>query len=245
MSLFVLRARLSFPGQTRALPETGRAMDAWAREAARVLAPELRWQVYVDEDEDLEGEDRWGTTHVSRIEGEDGEGALKGEGEAHLAAGGDSKKVGGNGLIELQAVGPYRYLLADNHCDVTHWDIEAAPIREEQLVELRRALESVIGEKCEIGGERLDPIERGAQLLAKDASAEDAALWMEDLESVGITCRGHASGDTMTLFVEKASLADVEALREARVVLGEILSEAGHEDWHERARQLLVQLPSD
>jgi hypothetical protein len=216
MTLFAVRARFSFPGLTRPLPETALAMDAWARAAADILAPELRWQVYVDEDEDLGDDDHWGTRHVLRIEGETKEeGALCGEGEARLAAGGDSKKVGGNGLIELQAVGPYRYLLADNHCDVTHWDIDAAALTEAQFDRLKRALEDVLGQQCEVGGERRDPIERGAQLLVKEASADDIAVWMEDLTSVGVDCRGHGNGNSLALFLESRSATSKRCAKRA------------------------------
>jgi hypothetical protein len=244
MTAYELRARLSFPGQTRALSETASVMEAWARVAARILAPELTWIATLEESEEIEGEGRWGTAFVVRLEGSDAHGAARGRGEVRLTAGGDRKRLGGNGLVEIETVRPTRYLLADNHCNVAHWDLSVVPVTDAQLEGLRHALEELIGHRAEIGGERRHELVRGAQLVAS-GSSDDAVVWMEDLESVGLSCRGHANGERFTILVERGALRDVEELREARIALGEVLSEAGDEDWHERSRSFLARLPDD
>lgn len=240
--LFDLSVRLSFPGLSRSLEETGRAMAAWTREAARVLAPELAWATANEQSEDLGGEERWGTSVTAELTGTDGSGAALGRARVRLAVGGDTSTAGGSSLIEIEIVSPYRYLAADNHCDVTHWDLVAAPLSELGIAALRRKLEEVLGSQAEIGGERRDPIELAAQLLTA-TEPEDAAVWIEDLRSVGIESRGHAGPEGVGVFLERASIEDVGALDEARVVLGEVLSEAGHDDWHERTRRVLARLP--
>lgn len=240
--LFDLSVRLSFPGLSRSLEETGRAMAAWARAAAGVLAPELTWTTASEESEDLGGDARWGTSVSAELTGRDADGAALGCARVRLAVGGDTSTAGGSSSIEIETVRPYRYLAADNHCDVTHWDLVAAPLTELGIAALRRNLEEVLGRQAELGGERREPIELAAQLLTA-AEPEDAAVWIEDLRSVGIASRGHAGPEGVGVFLERASIEDVGALEEARVVLGEVLSEAGHEDWHERTRHVLVRLP--
>lgn len=238
-----LRTRLSFPDQSRGLDETAAVMSAWARAAAAVLAPELRWNAEILESGELGRGARWGARHVVRLVGHDDDAVERGRGEVRLVAGGDGKRVGGNGLVEIESVAPVRRLSADNHCNVTHWDLVAAPLDELQIDRMRRALEDALGVRAQLGGERRAPLSRTAQIVARDARADDAAVWMEDLGSVGVTCRGLTTAEGVTVIAERALLASVTALAEARVVLGEVLSEAGHDDWHERARDLLVRLP--
>lgn len=243
LALHELRARLSFPGSSRGLDETAAAMGAWASAVAALLAPELAWEAEVVERGGVAGEARWGRRHVTRLRGRAGDGTERGRGEVRLVAGGDARRVGGNGLVELETVGPTRYLLCDNHCNVTHWDVLAAPLDERSIDRLRRALEEAVGAPAELGGERRAPLTRAPQILAAGASADDTAIWIEDLASVGVACRGQATPEGVTVIAERALLADVAALAEARVVLGEVLSEAGRADWHERAREVLVRLP--
>lgn len=241
---FELKVRLSFSGASRSLEETGRAMAAWTRAAAVVLAPELSWRTTSETSADHGGETRWGTSLTLELEGRDLEGARLGRARVRLAAGGDASTGAGSSLIALETVRPARYLEVDNHCDVTHWDLVAAPITMEQRDALRRALEDVVGRSAALGGEREEPLTVAAQLVASDASPGDAALWIEDLRSVGIESRGHTSDAGTSVFLERASIHDLDALEDARVVLGEVLSEAGHDDWHERTRGLLARLPS-
>lgn len=244
MSRFELRVRLSFPGLSRSLPETGQAMEAWAHAAARILAPELRWSAEVRERGDAVDDSRWASTRVVRLSGRTPDETPRGRGEVRLAAGGDLAQVGGNALVELEAVRPVRYLVADNHCDVTHWDLLASPVDEGQIEALVRALEAILGQDSERGGERRDPVSASTQRIGP-ATAEDAAIWLEDLEAVGLSARGQASADgSLAVFVERSQLDEVLDLEEARTTLGEILAEAGHEDWYERARALLARLPS-
>ncbi len=240
---FELRARLSFPGASRDLPATAHIMAAWAEAAARAMAPELRWRADVVETEDGGDGERFRTIHVVRLAGTDASGVQRGRGESRLVAGGDAKRLGGNGLVDIETVRPLRYLSADNHCNVEHWDVVAAPIDEHQLEGIRRALEDLMGTTAHVAGERRDPIAPSAQLLVESASTDDAALWMEDLAGAGLACRGHAAERGVALFVDHAALDDVGALEVARVTLGEVLSEAGHDDWDQRWRELLVRLP--
>ncbi len=239
---YELRARLSFPEHSRGLDETASVMSEWAREAAAVIAPELRWDAQIVERGSPAGSARWGRRHVVKLAGTTDEGTTRGRGEVLLAAGGDATRVGGNALVEIEAVGPTRYLLADNHCNVTHWDLIAAPLEELQIDRLRRALEEAVGASAKVGGERREPLAPAAQVVVASATAEDAATWMEDLALAGIACRGSTTAERVTLIAERATLTDVDALAAARVALGEVLSEAGHDDWHERARDLLVRL---
>src|SRR5690606_10208488 len=136
-----------------------------------------------------------------------------------LAVGGDASSAGGSSLIEIETVRPCRYLAVDNHCDVTHWDLVAAPIGESGIAALRRELEALLGRSAEIGGERKDPLTIAAQLLTAAAEPDEVALWIEDLSSVGIESRGHAGKGGVGVFLERADIEDVEALDEARVVL--------------------------
>lgn len=242
--LIDLRARLSFPGLSRSFAETGRAMSSFVSTTAAVLAPELAWSIVAREVDDLARDDeRWSARHVVRLAGVDREGAQRGRAEALLVAGGDAKRMGGNGLCTIETVGPARYLAVDNHCNVTHWDIHAAPLTMAQLTGVRRALEEILGAKSELGGERREAFARAAQVLASSAEPDEAGLWMEDLERAGLASRGLTAAHGVTVYVERASLADVDALDRARIALGEILGEAGHDDWDERARSLLVRLP--
>lgn len=241
--LFDLSVRLSFPGLSLPLDETGRAMAAWTQAAASILAPELTWTTTTEEKEDLGTDARWGTRIFVELIGRDPNAKTHGRARLRLAVGGDATRAGASSSIEIETVQPPRHLHADNHCDVTHWDLTAAPVTEAQVDALRRALEDVLERSAKVGGERRDPLERAAQLVTTSAEAGDAALWIEDLASVGIESRGHATAEGVSVFLERMAMDDVEDLDEARVVLGEVLSEAGHEDWHERARRLLVRLP--
>lgn len=244
MTSFELRARVSFPGVSRDFAGTGRAMAAWAEAAARALAPELAWRAEIAEDDDLASGERWGSSHVVVLTGEDADGVRRGRGKSLLIAGGKGSRIGGNGLVEIETVRPARYLGADNHCNVEHWDLVAAPIDERTFDAIRSALEDAVGERARVAGERRDPIEPGAQLIVSSASAEDIAVWIEDLATAGLAARGQAAERGIALFLERASLEDVGALERARVTLGEVLSEAGREDWDERWRELLVRLPA-
>jgi hypothetical protein len=219
-------------------------MEVWSLEVASVLAPELRWQAETVAREDRLDEGQWETTRRVRLVGRGRDGVERGRGEVRLEAGGTLTQVGGHGLIELEAVRPVRYLVADNHCDVTHWDVLASPVDEAGAEALVRSLERVLGRELERGGERRDPVARVAQLLGS-ADTEEAALWMEDLDAASIAARGQAMPDgRIAVLLEDTDLDDVFDLEEARITLGELLSEAGHDDWQERARALLARLPS-
>ncbi len=217
-------------------------MRAWTDAAARILAPELDWRADPGRHEDLGRGDCFGERHVAALHGA-AEGAVRGGAEARLVAGGGAKKIGGNGLVEIEAVAPLRYLTADNHCNVEQWDLVAAPIDERQRDALVRALEDAVGAEATLTELGRETIEAGARPLVAAARADDAALWMEDLASVGVTCRGHATDEGLSVFAERATIDDLDALEEARITLGEVLGEAGHDDWHERWRELLVRLP--
>ena len=241
--LFDLTVRLSFPGLTRPLEATGEAMAVWTRAAAKVLAPELTWRTESEEREHLDDDGRWGARFLLELAGTRPDGARHGRARMRLAVGGDKARAGASSSIEIETIAPARHLHADNHCDVTHWDVRASPVTADDIDALRLALEGLLERHAEAGGERRERIERGAQLLGR-TDAEEAALWIDDLRSVGIEARGHTSAGGVSVLVERACIDDIATLDEARVVLGEVLSEAGHEDWYERARHLLVRLPA-
>lgn len=242
--LFALKVRLSFPDLSRSLVETGRVMTAWARAAAALLAPELEWTTAAQFEQDLDGDDRWGTSLAVELVGRALDGRTRGRARVRLTAGGDSKSAGASSAIDVEALAPLRILSTNNHCDVTHWDLVAAPVSAAQIVALRRALEDTLGRSAEEGGARREPLLIAPQLVTTSATASDAALWLEDLRSVGIRSRGQAGPAGLAVFLDGAEIDNFDVLDEARVVLGEVLSEAGHDDWHERARDILVRLPA-
>jgi hypothetical protein len=236
---FTYRARVSFPGQSRPLLETGRVMARWAEHLVRVLAPELRWDSAVEEHADYELLSRWQASHVVSLVGRDPDGTMRGRGESRLAAGGHGARLGGTGRIAIDTVRPVRHLAVDNHCDVTHWDLEVGSISRAQLDALLESLEAAVGADAQLSSAREAAVEPGERVLARQASDEDLALWLRDLDESGLQARA----DGRDVVVERAHLPDVEALREARVTLGEIYAEAGHDDWEERALDTLLHLP--
>jgi len=240
VELFTYRARVAFPGESRTLLETGRVMARWADVMVGVLAPELRWQSAVEEHADYELISCWQASHIVSLSGHAPDGALRGRGESRLAAGGKGSRLGGTGRIAVDAVRPVRHLAVDNHCDVTHWDLEVGSISREQLDDLLEALEDAVGAEAELSSAREARVEPGERVLARGATDEDLALWLRDLDESGLRARA----DGRDVVVEGADLADVEALREARVTLGEILAEAGHDDWEARALEALLHLPA-
>lgn len=237
--MYLYRVRVSFPGETRSLLETGRAMARWAEAAVRILAPELSWESVVEEHADFELARQWQQTHVVRLSGAGDDGTERGRGESRLRAGGKGSRIGGTGRVVVRAVGPARQLVADNHCDVTHWDVSVGPIDREGLDRMIGALEEELGAEAQLSAAREDEAAIAPQVLVPDCDPEDAALWLRDLAEVGLTPR--RDGDA--LWIESAALPDVDALEAARVTLGEILSEAGHDDWEERALEILLRLP--
>lgn len=240
---FHYRARLSFPDATRSLIETGRTMARFAELAVEVLAPELHWESAVLEHADFGVLERWESSHVVRYAGTDDAGTTRARGESRLTAGGRGSAVGGTGRIVVETIQPVRHLTIQNPCDVSHWDIDAGPLTEAQIEALRRCLEGVLGDRARPAGDRRDAVEPGAWTLVRGVSREDAALWREDLRACGLEARTDPEEDTVTLVLERATLADLEALHEARVTIGEVLSEAGHDDWEAQARWALMVLP--
>ena len=89
----------------------------------------------------------------------------------------------------------------------------------------------------ETGGARVDEAEALPLVLAR-GSAEDRTNWLDDLFSLG--AEADVQGDAVRLLA--MPLRNFDAAFEARVTLGEILSEAGHAAWEERALEVLLAL---
>ncbi|HJL15707.1 MAG TPA: hypothetical protein RMH99_08630 [Sandaracinaceae bacterium LLY-WYZ-13_1] len=238
-STFTFRARLSFPGESRSLLDTGRLMARWAERIVDVLAPELRWESAVQEHADYAMPRRWQASHVVQLTGIDETGVRRGWGESRLAAGGKGSRLGGTGRIVIETVRPVRHLSVDDHCDVTHWDLRVGAVTRAQLDALIEALEDEIGAEGRLSRGRESAVTGEAPRLVTVDDAEDRDLWLRDLADAGL--RGRVDGSTLR--VVSAALPDVDALFAARVTLGEILAEAGHEDWEDRALDVLVRIP--
>jgi hypothetical protein len=238
----IWRARLSFPGATRSLLETGRLMARWAEELAEIVGPELTWEARVEEHADLALVDHWEASHVVTLIGRDAKGVERGRGESRLTAGGRGQRIGGSGRITLEAVGPLRRLDVTNTCDVTHWDVTTGALDETRVDAARVLLEALVGLPAHVSGDRWAPAEDALRVIAEDPAEDDVDTWLGDLDDVDVLARLEQDAGSSALIVEGASIADMDALREARLVLGEVLAEAGHEDWEERANLLLVLL---
>ncbi|GAB5541879.1 MAG: hypothetical protein SangKO_016390 [Sandaracinaceae bacterium] len=230
------RARWVFAGQTRSLLDTGRLMARWAEDAAGVLAPELEWVAQVREHADFGLPGQWQASHVVDLFALRG-GRTVGSGESRLAAGGKGQRIGGSARVEVESVGPVRRLVVDNGCDVARWDVDVGGANARTIDAMRVLLEGEIGAQAALEDERCEPL--SDEPVRLDGEPEDLALWAEDLRAAGLSAEKRAGG----LVVSRARLSDVEALRAARVTLGEIFAEAGHEDWEDRALEALLSLP--
>lgn len=237
--LVLYRARWTFLGETRSLLDTGRLMARWAEEAAALFAPELEWSGEVQVHSDFELAARWETSHVVRLAA--GE---SGGGESRLVAGGRGKRIGGSGRVLLRTADPLRFFEADGHCDVTHWDVRASGATRATIDGIRALLEEEIGANATIGDEHATEYERGPRLVARTTDEADAYMWLGDLDDVGLPARVTLDGETFEVRVEASELETLATLDEARITLGEVLAEAGEEDWAEAAMALLAQLPS-
>lgn len=233
------RARWSFLGDTRPLLQTGRSMARWAEAAAGVLAPELEWAARVQEHADLDLVDRWETSHVVRFTA-----AAVGGGVSRLVAGGRKHRIGGSSRVELRALAPMRYLDADSHCDVTHWDVRLGGIDEAAVRAIRLLLEAELESRAAVANEHVMEYERGPRIAALTDDEEDARLWAGDLEDAGLAAVAGRLEDGWEVRVESSGLASLDDLEQARITLGEVLAESGVEDWAEQADELLAQLSS-
>jgi len=231
------RARWSFVGQTRSLVRTGHLMARWAESAAALLAPELDWDAAVQEHSDYELDGRWETSHVVRLHAWTSAG-----GTSRLAAGGREKRIGGSGRVVLRAVGPPRFLDVDAHCDVTHWDVRCGGVERAAVDAMMRILEEEVGAAATIGAEEVTGYQRGPRRVARTEDEGDALLWVGDLADVGLPARSRAVDGGYEVHVQASEIATLEELERARVTLGEVLAEAGSDDWAERAERLLVQV---
>lgn len=235
--LLLYRARWSFVDQTRPLLETGRLMARFGEAAARSLAPDLEWRTQVEEHADFEMVERWEASHVVTLYGgENGLGASK------LQAGGRGRRVGGMGRVTLSTASPTRFLEVDGHCDVTHWDVRLGGVSAAEVGALRAALEAELGAGATESDVRTTSYERGPREIARTTDEADALLWAGDLDDVGLIARSEPDGEDFVVRIESSEIATIEDLEAARITLGEVLAEAGHEDWTERADELLVQL---
>ncbi len=236
--LVLYRARWSFVGQTRSLLDTGRLMARWSEQAFELLAPELAFSAHVEEHADYALTEAWETSHVVRFRA-----AGRAEGRSQLVAGGRGTKVGGTGRVTLASVGPFAFFEADGHCDVEHWDVLAGGVTERALDGARALLEGEIGGPAEIVVTELERFERGEIAVASTDDEDEARLWAGDLEDARLVARAEPDGARWTVRVTACEAATLEELGEARVSLGEVLAEAGHEDWSTRVDPLLARLP--
>lgn len=232
------RARWSFVGQTRSLLDTGRLMARWSEQAFELLAPELGFTAEVEEHADYALTEAWETSHVVRFRA-----VGRAEGRSQLVAGGRGTKVGGSGRVTLATWGPFAFFEADGHCDVEHWDVLAGGVTERALDGARALLEGEIGAPAEIVVTELERFDRGEIAVASTEDPDEARLWAGDLEDARLLARVDAEGGRYTVRVAACEASTLEELGEARVTLGEVLAEAGHEDWSARVDRLLARLP--
>ena len=238
----VWRGRLSFPGATRSLLETGRLMARWAEDLAELVGPELTWESQVEEHADLALVDHWEASHIITLIGRDAEGVERGRGESRLMAGGRGHRIGASGRIVVEAVSPLRRLDVTNSCDVTHWDVMMGALDETAVDAARVLLEELVGMPAHVAGGRWAPTDEALRVIARDPDEDEIDTWLGDLEDVDVAARLDQDAGASALIAERATIEDIETLGEARLVLGEVLAEAGHEDWEERTSLLLLLL---
>ncbi|MBX3272153.1 MAG: hypothetical protein KF729_17945 [Sandaracinaceae bacterium] len=236
--LVLYRARWSFVGQTRSLMDTGRLMARWGEQAAALVAPSLEWTAAVEAHADYALTEAWEASHVVRFEA-----GTRGEGRAQLVAGGRGTKVGGSGRVSVASVDPFAYFDADGHCDVEHWDVSAGGVSEPVIEAARVLLEAEVGAPAAVVVHALERFERGPALVARTADEDEARLWAGDLDDAGIAAGVERDPEGWVVRARAASIASLAQLVEARVTLGEVLGEAGHDDWAARAQALLARLP--
>ncbi|MEZ4336956.1 MAG: hypothetical protein R3B82_10040 [Sandaracinaceae bacterium] len=232
------RARWSFVGQTRSFLDTGRLMARWSAQAIELLAPTLEWTSTVEQHSDYELVESWESSHVVRYRAD-----ARGEGRSELVAGGRGKKVGGSGRVTLTALRPFAFFEADGHCDVEHWDVLAGGVSETAIDAVRLLLEAEIGATAQVVVNELESFARSAVVVASTRDEDEARLWAGDLDDVGLLADAEPEGDGWAVRIRASEVESLEALGEARVALGEVLAEAGHEDWSTRADAVLARLP--
>lgn len=229
------RARWSFAGETRSLMDTGRLMARWSEQVVDSLAPALPWSANVEEHADFDLIERWETSHVVRFEA--GE---RGLAISRLRAGGRDKRVGGTGRLTVHTVGPVTFFEADGHCNVEHWDIRAAGVEPTALDAARVLLEGEVGAPAEVVVASHEEYARGPLEIARTADEDEARMWAGDLDDVGLVAALDPHDGGFSVRVTAHEITTLDALEEARVTIGEILAEAGHEDWSRRADELLA-----
>ena len=233
----IYRARWSFVGHTRSLLDTGRCLARFGEQAARLLVPDLDWSARVQAHSDLEVADRWETSHVVDLCG--GAGA---RGCARLMAGGRGKRVAGASTLTLETLRPLTFIEINSHCNVEHWDVCGLGVELSVLDAMRAALEAELGATGEVFvGERRG-FSRGPREIASTESQDEAQLWAADLDEAGLASSVTERGSRFAVAVTESRVQTFERLTEARVTLGEVLAEAGHEDWRARGDELLAQL---
>ncbi len=232
------RARWSFVGQTRSLLQTGRLMARWAEQAAELIAPGAGWEATVKEHADFELSEQWESSHVVLLRA--GE---RGAGRSRLTAGGRGKSVAGTSQVTLRTLAPLAYFEADGHCNVEHWDVRAGGIDETVLDAIRLILEQEIGAVAARSVGQLETYERGPVEVADTTHEDEARLWMDDLEDTGLPATVQARADgAWVVSIVRSELRRLDELERARITLGEVLAEAGHDDWSARCDEVLAQL---
>ena len=233
----VYRARWVFSGETRSLMDTGRLMARWSEQVVDALAPDLEWSANVEEHADFELVEQWETSHVVRFEA--GEAGL---GISRLRAGGREKRIGGTGRLTVRTVAPLSFFEADGHCNVEHWDIRAAGVDATALDAAQRLLEGEVGKPAAVSVATREEYERGPVEVARSGDEDEARMWTGDLDDVGLASACGVHEGEWIVQMTASEIATLEALEEARVTVGEILAEAGHEDWAQRADDLLARV---
>lgn len=213
-------------------------MARWSEQAAELIAPGLDWTATVAEHADFELAEAWEASHVVRYQA-----GSHGEGVSQLTAGGRGKKIGGAGRITLRSIRPFAFFEADGHCDVEHWDIVAGGITEQALDAVRLLLEAEIGARANVALGAMEQFELGLVDVATTDDEEEARLWAGDLDDVGLIARADAHESGWMVRVEVSEVGSLVELQEARVTLGEVLAEAGHQEWAEMADALLARMP--
>ena len=129
-----------------------------------------------------------------------------------------------------------------NGLEPAHQLFVGGPLTDGQTDQMRRFLEVTLEAGADASTPLKDPVTRGPHLLATDVGDEDGRLWLADLTASKMTAQLVDAPDGRELRLENAQLETIEDLEAARVTLGEILAEAGHEDWDARALLALLHL---
>lgn len=231
MSRHRFRERWSLPGRRASPSEVGARMTAWLLDAVQALGGDLSWRTV----DDLSREDDELVHRRLAMEGAEGS-SLRARAQAELALS-RGNRPGGSGRVELVRTRPWAHVRIDTHGGEEHWDVEAFGVTEVTFEALREAHARSMGEAAAVGGARKDAPDETPVILAR-GSGPDLAQWLSDLEAIGAEARREDDAVVVT------SLAppDLDELYEARVTLGEILAEAGEDDWEIRALEVLFAL---